>query len=95
MFNLLLMDPNPAITIGFIIVLVLVIIFLAVLFSFVPVKLWIEAMASGVKVGIGQLIGMRLRGISPVRIIYPMIKAVKAGLTVQLPRLETYSPTDR
>ena len=90
MFNLLLMDTNPAITIGSIIVLVLVIVLLAVLFSFVPVKLWIEAMASGVKVGIGQLIGMRLRGISPVRIIYPMIKAVKAGLNVQLPRLETH-----
>ena len=58
MLNLLLMDPDPIMTVGAIIILVLVIVFLAVLFSFVPVKLWIEAMASGVRVGIGQLIGM-------------------------------------
>lgn len=87
---LLAMDAGVASIVGPIIIIVLIIIFLAVLFSFVPMKLWIEAMASGVRVGIGQLIGMRLRGIAPVRIIYPMIKAVKAGLTVQLPRLETH-----
>ena len=87
---LLAIDAGVASIVGPIIIIVLIIIFLAVLFSFVPMKLWIEAMASGVRVGIGQLVGMRLRGIAPVRIIYPMIKAVKAGLTVQLPRLETH-----
>ena len=37
------------------------IIFLVTFFRFVPVGLWITAMASGVKVSMFQLIGMRLR----------------------------------
>ena len=33
----------------------------------VPVRLWIEAMAAGVRIGIGYLVGMRLRKVSPRR----------------------------
>ena len=72
------------------IVIVAIIVFLSIFFSFVPVKLWVVAIASGVKVGIVQLIGMRLRGIAPARIVYPQIKAVKAGLNLNLGRLETH-----
>jgi len=72
------------------IIIVAIIVFLSIFFSFVPVKLWVVALASGVRVGIVQLIGMRLRGISPARIIYPQIKAVKAGLDLNLSRLETH-----
>ena len=71
-----------------IIIMVVVIIFLALLFSFVPLRLWIEATASGVKVGIFQLVGMRLRKVSPARVIRPQIQAIKAGLTLNLDRLE-------
>ncbi|WP_054950029.1 flotillin-like protein FloA [Numidum massiliense] len=65
-------------------------IVLAILFTFVPVRLWISALASGVKVGIFTLIGMRLRRISPARIINPLIKASKAGLDITINQLETH-----
>lgn len=71
-----------------IIVLALVLIALAILFTFVPVALWISALAAGVKVGIFQLVGMRLRRVIPARIVNPMIKADKAGLELSLNKLE-------
>jgi uncharacterized protein YqfA (UPF0365 family) len=63
-----------------IIIGVLVVIGFWVLFSLIPTGLWISALASGVIVGLGSLVGMRLRRVSPARIIYPLIKARKAGL---------------
>ncbi|WP_275899616.1 flotillin-like protein FloA [Bacillus piscicola] len=71
-----------------IIVLALILIALIVLFTFVPVMLWISALAAGVKVGIFQLVGMRLRRVIPARVVNPMIKAEKAGLDVELNKLE-------
>ncbi|NLG38246.1 MAG: UPF0365 family protein, partial [Clostridiales bacterium] len=66
------------------------IVFLSFFFSFVPVRLWISALASGVRVGIFQLVGMRIRRVMPARIINPMIKAVKAGLNISLDKLEAH-----
>ena len=39
--------------IGFIIIAVIIVVALLILFSFVPVGLWISALAAGVHVGIG------------------------------------------
>ena len=52
--------------------------------------LWISALASGVRVGIFTLVGMRLRRIVPSRIINPLIKAYKAGLDITINQLETH-----
>lgn len=76
--------------ISFIFLIVLLIIGLSILFTFVPIMLWISAMASGVYVGLTTLIGMRLRRITPSRIINPLIKARKAGLNVSIEMLETH-----
>lgn len=65
-------------------------IVLAVFFTFVPVMLWISALASGVWVSIFTLVGMRLRRIVPARIINPLIKASKAGLDITINQLETH-----
>ncbi|MCF6408534.1 flotillin-like protein FloA [Pseudalkalibacillus salsuginis] len=67
-----------------------VIIALAVLFTFVPVALWISALAAGVRVSIFTLIGMRLRRVIPSRVINPLIKAVKAGLQLSTNQLESH-----
>jgi uncharacterized protein YqfA (UPF0365 family) len=75
---------------GPIVIIVLAIIALSILFSFVPIMLWISAMASGVYVGLTTLIGMRLRRITPARIVNPLIKAHKAGLGVNIQQLETH-----
>jgi len=49
--------------------------------------LWISAYFSGVKVGLGTLIGMRLRRVSPRQIIQPLIKT---GLDVTTDELEAH-----
>lgn len=69
---------------------VLIIIVLAVILSFVPVMLWISAIASGVKVSIITLIAMRLRRVVPSRIVNPQIKATKAGLGLSINQLESH-----
>lgn len=73
-----------------IIIIALIIIALVVLFTFVPVALWISALAAGVKVGLFTLVGMRLRRVTPSRVIMPLIKAQKAGLNVTTNQLESH-----
>lgn len=63
----------------------------AVLFlHFVPLGLWVSAIAAGVNVGIFTLVGMRLRRVQPVKIVLPLIKANKAGLEVNVNQLEAH-----
>jgi len=71
-------------------IIALAAIFLALFFSFVPVGLWISAYAAGVHVGIFTLVGMRLRRVSPIKIILPLIKSSKAGLDVNVNQLEAH-----
>jgi uncharacterized protein YqfA (UPF0365 family) len=66
----------------------LIILALAVVLSFVPIGLWISALAARVPVGIFALIGMRLRRVQPVKIVVPLIKATKAGLDLSANKLE-------
>jgi len=76
--------------IGKIILLGVVLLLIIIFFIFVPIGLWISAIASGVKVGIFDLIGMRLRRVAPAKIVLPMIKATKAGLGVKVNQLEAH-----
>lgn len=71
-------------------IIVLVIVLLSIFFTMVPVGLWITAFFSGVKIKLGNLIGMRLRRVVPSRIINPLIKATKAGLDVNVNELEAH-----
>ncbi|MEG9297235.1 flotillin-like protein FloA [Mangrovibacillus sp. Mu-81] len=77
-------------TILMIVAIVVGFILLAVLFTFVPVMLWISAIAAGVKISIFTLIGMRLRRVIPNRVINPLIKAHKAGINVTINQLESH-----
>ncbi|MBS4194728.1 flotillin-like protein FloA [Lederbergia citri] len=75
----------------FVIVAIIIgIIVLSVLFTFVPIGLWISALAAGVKIGIFTLIGMRLRRVIPGRVVNPLIKAHKAGINVGTNQLESH-----
>jgi uncharacterized protein YqfA (UPF0365 family) len=76
--------------VGLIIIVFAVFIGAVLLLSFVPVGLWISALAAGVRVGLTTLIGMRLRRVPPARIVNPMIKAVKAGLDMSIDNLEAH-----
>ncbi len=67
-----------------------IIAFVMVLLWAVPVRLWIEAVFSGVRIKIGQLIGMRLRKVSPAGVVRPLISATKAGLFLAPNELEAH-----
>ncbi|WP_462392626.1 flotillin-like protein FloA [Clostridium cadaveris] len=71
-------------------ILILVIVVLVLFFTFVPVGLWISASAAGVKVGIFNLVGMRLRRVIPSRIVLPLIKSTKAGMHLNVNQLEAH-----
>ncbi|TKC19958.1 flotillin-like protein FloA [Robertmurraya kyonggiensis] len=73
-----------------VVAIVLAIILIGVLLTFVPVMLWISALAAGVRVSIFTLIGMRLRRVIPNRVINPLIKAHKAGIGVTTNQLESH-----
>src|SRR5690349_17627559 len=57
---------------------------------FVPVGLWITAIFAGVKITIGELIGMRIRKVPPSVIVNSLITSSKAGLAVTTRDLETH-----
>ncbi|WP_066064112.1 flotillin-like protein FloA [Neobacillus soli] len=83
------MDINNG-TIFIIAVVFVAVILLGILLSFVPVMLWISALAAGVRISIFTLVGMRLRRVTPSRVVNPLIKASKAGLDVSINQLESH-----
>ncbi|HEX8545850.1 MAG TPA: flotillin-like protein FloA [Cytophagaceae bacterium] len=73
----------------------LIIVFVAIvgffiLMYFVPLNLWITAVFSGVKVGLLQLVFMRIRKVPPRIIVEALITSTKAGLNLTLNDLETH-----
>ncbi len=73
-----------------VILFALALVVLSLILTFIPVGLWISAMAAGVNVGIFTLVGMRLRRVPPNKIVSPLIKAHKAGLNVTTAQLEAH-----
>ena len=72
-------------------IIILILIFFSFFFYYVPVGLWITAYFSGVRVSIFRdLIGMRLRKVPPGPIIKAEITATKAGLNVEVNKLEAH-----
>ncbi|MBR2179846.1 MAG: flotillin-like protein FloA [Selenomonadaceae bacterium] len=70
--------------------LILLIVMSSVFLHFVPIGLWISALAADVHVGIFTLVGMRMRRVPPSKIVMPLIKANKAGLNVNVNQLEAH-----
>ncbi|WP_025730721.1 flotillin-like protein FloA [Atopobacter phocae] len=84
------MDSNSTALFGVLFTSFILIILIALFLRFVPIGLWITAHFSGVNVPVGTLIGMRLRRVSPHKIIQPLIKATKAGLNLDIDELEAH-----
>jgi uncharacterized protein YqfA (UPF0365 family) len=72
------------------VIAIVAIVAIALFFYFVPLGLWITAIFSGVRVGIGTLVGMRLRKVDPAAIIRPLISATKAGMTLNAGQMEAH-----
>lgn len=70
--------------------IVLIVFFILILQHFVPIGLWISALAAGVHISIFDLIGMRLRRVPPRVIVLPLVKGSKAGLEVNVNQLEAH-----
>ena len=75
---------------GFSALALLILVGMGFILYFVPLGLWIAAFSSGAYVGIGTLIAMRLRRVSPSMIVKPRISAVKAGLELSVDELEAH-----
>ena len=69
---------------------VIAVVVLMTFLHFVPIGLWISAIAANVPVNIITLVGMRMRRVPPGKIVMPLIKANKAGLSVQVNQLEAH-----
>lgn len=86
--NILVNGLENLLSSGF--VFIFIIVGIAIFTHFVPVGLWVSALAAGVNVGIFNLVGMRLRRVVPNKIVLPLIKANKAGLGVNVNQLEAH-----
>src|ERR1041385_9076152 len=74
-----------------ILIVVAALFFLILFLYFIPLGLWITALSSGVHVRIfSDLVGMRLRKVPPDTIVRSKITAYKAGIPVELSRLEAH-----
>ena len=81
---------NDATAVGAIFIAIMVVLGMLLISWAVPIRLWIEALASGVHVGLGSLVGMRLRKVSPPAIVRPLIAATKAGLNLDVDEFEAH-----
>lgn len=77
-------------TVGYVVIAAAALLITWLFFYFVPLGLWISALAAGVPVGPITLIGMRLRKVNPHKVILPMIGAWKAGLKLSILDLEAH-----
>jgi len=74
-----------------IMIAVAAVVFLLFLIWLVPVGLWIAALAAGVRIRIfGDLVGMRLRKVSPGIVVNSLISSTKAGLSLLASDLEAH-----
>lgn len=74
-----------------IIIIFAILIFIFILLYFIPLGLYITAYFSGVKLKIFRdLVGMRLRKVPPTIIVRSIITANKAGISVDLGKLEAH-----
>ena len=61
-----------------------------ILLHFVPMGLWISALAADVSISLFNLVGMRFRRVEPRMIVIPLIKGTKAGLGLNVNQLEAH-----
>ena len=74
----------------FLLVVAVAILVVLLFFYFIPLGLWISALAARVRIGIGELVGMRLRRVPPRVILGSQISATKAGLDIPTSFLEAH-----
>lgn len=81
-----MMDPN----LSWIIIGIVAIVGLWIIFYFIPIGLWFQALVSGVKISLLQLVFMRWRKVPPGVIVRAMIEGTKAGIELSRNELEAH-----
>ena len=84
------MDPNAIAPGIFLVLAFLALLALVIFFRFIPIGVWVTALASGVRVSFLTLFGMRFRKVNPSAIVNPLIAAHKAGLGLPINSLEAH-----
>jgi len=83
---MMLAEMSPVAIGGIVILAIVLIVFLGL---FAPLfGMWVQAIAAHAGVGMGQLIGMRLRKVNPRIIVLSKIQAIQAGLEMDTAQLE-------
>jgi uncharacterized protein YqfA (UPF0365 family) len=82
------MEVNSGLLIGGAIALLVGIFLLIVFFSFV--RLWIQSLLTGAKIGILDLVGMKLRNVDYAMIVRQKIALVQAGVLIRTEELESH-----
>lgn len=84
----LLLDNQNAL--GLVVIGVITLVLIIFLFYLIPVGLWFQALVSGVRVNLLQLVVMRFRKVPPSAIVGSMIASHKAGLNLTRDDLEAH-----
>jgi uncharacterized protein YqfA (UPF0365 family) len=74
----------------YVIIIVGAFILLWILLYFIPIGLWFQALVSGVRISLLQLIFMRWRKVPPSVLVVAMIEADKAGIKLNRDELEAH-----
>src|SRR3954464_14376190 len=82
------LNSNTIILIVAIIAVLIFLVFLFIFFSFI--RLWIQALLTKADIGIGSLIGMKLRNVDYGMIVRQKIALVQAGVRVTTGELESH-----
>jgi uncharacterized protein YqfA (UPF0365 family) len=77
-----------ALVVGGIIAVIVVVIVLWIFFSFI--RVWIQSLFTGAKVGISNLIGMKLRNVDYTLIVRHKIALVQAGVKISTEEMEAH-----
>jgi uncharacterized protein YqfA (UPF0365 family) len=75
---------------GIFVIAIVGIILLSFILYFVPIGLWFNALVSGVRISLLQLVLMRWRKVQPSTIVNAMITGTKAGLKLNANELEAH-----
>jgi len=74
----------------YIIIIVGALVLLWIILYFIPIGLWFQALVSGVKISLLQLIFMRWRKVPPSVVVGALIEGTKAGLVLHRDDLEAH-----
>ena len=74
----------------YIVIIVGALVLLWVILYFIPIGLWFQALVSGVRISLLQLIFMRWRKVPPSMIVIALIEGTKAGLVLNRDDLEAH-----